>query len=1172
MRRLQRFLSGALLASLTLGLSAFVSAQDDANMGSAGSGIVDGQRGWANTAHPLGKFQDVPQALAPKNPKKANPALEAEQERQFPAPYMPGPQDPSALGLDPTASALVKDPNIQSTGPNGWYPPDPTVAAGPSDILTLTNDDMICYDRDGSQLFSLDINDFVGNSIKLFDPKVAYDRYEGRYYVVWCYINDTGVEATSSSGWLLMYSDNSTAPGNWGWYYLNGMVDGGAANHCWIDYPYLGFNNDTGGVGSKGAICVSGTAFAWYPGGVTKSKIRWLRKSELFAGGGISWWDNWSFSSNGSDDFNMVPTVGISSSATQYILNSKSGGGNTITKRDITNTTFNGGGPSWTTNVIPVAAYSSPPDASQQGSGVLLENINARGMTATYSFGKITFAHGSGANWGSGVVASCKYNRFTTGNVVEVDRFWGADLYHYYYPAFSNTWWTENDGVLVFARSSSTNTEYASIRFSSWQTVDGDFTGSRNVKAGEGIYTISVGGRYRWGDYFGCCFDPFDDRGHYVFGEYAESGNTWGTWLARVTWKPDFIVSVPNVSVETTDTVNLTTTLTRTDAVAVGSGFTVRFYVSGVLQGSATTNASGTATLAYTAGLQTPNAKTIRCEVDDTSTVDRGVGTGLLSVIKHTPNMIMFNRTVQYGDNAQLHTLLRRATDFVGIASATVSIQVNGTTVGTGLTDASGDYWIDPFAANYAIGVHTLTSIYGGNIYYNGQTANGTMTVNQAATTLSTTNQTGFVGQNINLTGHLQRTHDGAPLNGYGVAFTVGGVGVGTDFTDASGDLSLAWTVTAGTLGANALNLSFAGSGLYVASNASATFTRTANSVIAVPNVSGERLQVVNLTATLTRNYDGALIGGRTLNFFVDGSNVGSAVTNGSGVATLAYAIPVGAAIGGHTMGATFAGDATINPSSSPVATLTVNRWNSNVTVSPASGTAGQSVGLSATLRRTLDAAGVAGRSLSYTVNGVGVGSAVTNASGTATLNWTVSVGSLGVQPLGVNFAGDASYTPSSGSSTFTRNGKTLSGSVVLQDWVAATAGRICTVRVFNSSNVLVESFNVTLGAGGTWSRANSIISTGSHHFLIKSSHWLAQDIVAAVNNGGASGILHSLKNGDVDGDNEVTLADFGLLSNSFGLVLGDAGYNANADLNGNDEVDLADFGILSNNFGEVGD
>ena len=56
------------------------------------------------------------------------------------------------------------------------------------------------------------------------------------------------------------------------------------------------------------------------------------------------------------------------------------------------------------------------------------------------------------------------------------------------------------------------------------------------------------------------------------------------------------------------------------------------------------------------------------------------------------------------------------------------------------------------------------------------------------------------------------------------------------------------------------------------------------------------------------------------------------------------------------------------------------------------------------------------------------------------------------------------------------------------------------------------------------------------------------------------------------DGDNEITLADFGILSGAFGLVLGDVGFDANADQNGNDEVDLADFGILSSNFGEVGD
>ena len=58
----------------------------------------------------------------------------------------------------------------------------------------------------------------------------------------------------------------------------------------------------------------------------------------------------------------------------------------------------------------------------------------------------------------------------------------------------------------------------------------------------------------------------------------------------------------------------------------------------------------------------------------------------------------------------------------------------------------------------------------------------------------------------------------------------------------------------------------------------------------------------------------------------------------------------------------------------------------------------------------------------------------------------------------------------------------------------------------------------------------------------------------------------------DVDGDNEVTLFDFGELVAAFGTVAGDSAWNADADLDGDGEVSLFDFGVLVRSFGSVGD
>lgn len=55
---------------------------------------------------------------------------------------------------------------------------------------------------------------------------------------------------------------------------------------------------------------------------------------------------------------------------------------------------------------------------------------------------------------------------------------------------------------------------------------------------------------------------------------------------------------------------------------------------------------------------------------------------------------------------------------------------------------------------------------------------------------------------------------------------------------------------------------------------------------------------------------------------------------------------------------------------------------------------------------------------------------------------------------------------------------------------------------------------------------------------------------------------------GDVDKNGTVNIIDFSLLRASFGLQLGDPGFNPDADFNGNLTIDIGDFSLLRANFG----
>jgi hypothetical protein len=96
---------------------------------------------------------------------------------------------------------------------------------------------------------------------------------------------------------------------------------------------------------------------------------------------------------------------------------------------------------------------------------------------------------------------------------------------------------------------------------------------------------------------------------------------------------------------------------------------------------------------------------------------------------------------------------------------------------------------------------------------------------------------------------------------------------------------------------------------------------------------------------------------------------------------------------------------------------------STSLTVSSVAGTYGGTVNLSATL--TSNSTGVSGKTVSFTLNGTPVGSAVSNGSGAATLsNISLAGINAGTYSSGVvaSFAGDSSYLASSGSGNLTVN------------------------------------------------------------------------------------------------------------------------------------------------------
>lgn len=146
-------------------------------------------------------------------------------------------------------------------------------------------------------------------------------------------------------------------------------------------------------------------------------------------------------------------------------------------------------------------------------------------------------------------------------------------------------------------------------------------------------------------------------------------------------------------------------------------------------------------------------------------------------------------------------------------------------------------------------------------------------------------------------------------------------------------------------------------------------------------------------------------------------------------------------------------------------------------------------------------------------------------------------------------------------------NPPTVSGVLLFGDYAGRTP---VSLPVEIRSGAVSYFRDVRVSSDGSFTLSSA--PTGTFQLAFKPSHWLRRVVDVDTSQGSVWDVQVALTNGDIDGDNEVTLFDFGALVASFGSLPGDASWNPNADLDGDEEVTLFDFGVLVRNFGLIGD
>lgn len=449
-------------------------------------------------------------------------------------------------------------------------------------------------------------------------------------------------------------------------------------------------------------------------------------------------------------------------------------------------------------------------------------------------------------------------------------------------------------------------------------------------------------------------------------------------------------------------TATLTATLTSTGTGKGLAGKTVDFTLDGASVGSGVTDSNGIATLTGVATSDAVGTHTgvVAASFAGDSTDQAANATGNLVVSQTGTTLTSVAGTATFGGKATLTATLTSSATGKPISGQTVNFTLDGTSVGTAVTNSSGVATLTNVTTTDAVGTHTsaVVALFSGSTDYQAAAnATGNLVVSQAATTLSSVSGTASSTANpeqATLTATLKSSATNQGVSGQTVTFTLNGVSVGSAVTNSSGVATLTGVSTnlnAGTH-TNAIVASFSGSTNYAsAANVNGDLVVSpAPTALSATGATAAFGGKATLTATLKTSDTSTPLAGKTVSFTLDNTAVGTAVTNSSGVATLTNVATTDSA-GTHTgaVVASFTGDSTYAAAANATGDLVVTQ--AATTLSDVSGTASSTANpeqatLLATLKSNVTGQGVPGETVSFTLDGTSVGTAVTDASGEATL------------------------------------------------------------------------------------------------------------------------------------------------------------------------------------------
>jgi hypothetical protein len=434
--------------------------------------------------------------------------------------FPPGVAAGAATGTLPTRLADFPGPGF-----DGLVPPNPVIAAGPADLLTVTNGRIMIFSKDGDLRFEDTLTGFFEPVAEaddfLTDPRTFFDA--GRFFIGLV----SRRQDPFAAFFLLAVSASSDPLGEWRYYAFDAARDNAAQTTNFADLPSLGSDAN--------AIYFTANMFDSRDLSFRGAKIRVIPKEPLLAGAETGFFDFSDLRVNEERVFHLQAAQSLSPTLAAFIVNTRFPDTCEVNVWRVSNPP----------NAPPFLARAdlrvggsctTAPGAPQRDSDERIETGGTRIINSVWRNGSLWAALTVGHDWGSGVVGSARVFQIRTRSFPAVslvqDFLQGSDGAHGYYPVVA----VDAADNLLLGFNHSSPSDYVSIRFAGQSADDGGTLplSTAVLQAGRASYVLTDStGRNRWGDYNGASVDP-EDNSLWLIGEYAEApADRWGTWIGH---------------------------------------------------------------------------------------------------------------------------------------------------------------------------------------------------------------------------------------------------------------------------------------------------------------------------------------------------------------------------------------------------------------------------------------------------------------------------------------------------------------------------------------------------------------------------------------------------------------------------------------------------------------